>query len=309
MNISQNDLSALSDHQLMRNTKTLVQKENTLLVNILRHIKEIDRRRLCAKYKQPGLLELVMAELGYSRDEALRRVKAMRMIRENPVVEEKVERGDLNLTTIGIVQVLFSHEKREGKPLSREEKLEVIESVSGKSSREAQRIALSLCSTPPKLSEKIKMIAPDLYELTSVIDEETKLIMEQLKGMLAHSHPNISNGELLKILGNLGLKEFHRVKEPSDKPVAAPPPISKAEVKRQIWHRDGHKCRNCGSTYAIQEDHRWPKSKGGSYTTANMRLLCRSCNQRAAIQHFGVHKMEEHFKQPADSPRRRPAQT
>jgi len=312
----------------MYNAKSLVRQENALLVTILRHIKEIDRRRLCAKYKQPGLLELVMHEFGYSRDQALRRIQAMRMMRENPVVETKLECGEINLTTVGIVQVLFSHEKREGTPLSREEKLNVIESVSGKSTREAQKIVLSLCSTPPKLNEKVKMIAPDLYEVTAVVDEETKQILDQLRGVLAHSHPNISNGELLKILAKMGLKELQPVKsvaasrpdsrgkrtgvevegDPSvvsPRPnlqnseavnsVVSPRPNSKAEVRRQVWNRDDHKCSNCGSTYAVQEDHRWPKAKGGPYTVANMRLLCRSCNQHAAIEHFGVQKMERYL--------------
>ena len=74
---------------------------------------------------------------------------------------------------------------------------------------------------------------------------------------------------------------------------AASPLISKAEIKRQIWKRDENKCSNCGSTYALEEDHRVPKAKGGEYTLENMRLLCRSCNQRAAIKHYGTKKMEE----------------
>jgi len=241
------DLSQLSDQQLMQNTKALVHEESSVLVKILRHIKEIDRRRLYSDFKLPGLLELVQSELGYSRDQAFRRIQAMRMMRESPVVEKK---------------------------------LEVIEKVSGKSTREAQRIVLSMCSTPPKLNEKIKMIAPDLYELTANIDEETVQLLEKLKGALEHSHPNISNGELIKWLA-------------TQKEVAAPRP--KYQVRRQIWLRDECRCTNCGSTFAIQEDHRWPNAKGGRYTTSNMRLLCRSCNQRAAIRHFGVEKMEQYL--------------
>lgn len=77
------------------------------------------------------------------------------------------------------------------------------------------------------------MIAPDLYELTTTIDEETTQLLEKLKGMLAHSHPQISNGELFKMLAQIGVKELERVK-----PVAAPRPNSKAETQRQVWQRD-----------------------------------------------------------------------
>ncbi len=49
------DLSKLSDTQLMLNSKSLVKQESALLVTILHHIKEIDRRRLYADFKQPSL--------------------------------------------------------------------------------------------------------------------------------------------------------------------------------------------------------------------------------------------------------------
>lgn len=364
------NLSYLSDQELMSKTKELVKEESTLLVKILHHIKEIDRRRLYSDYKQPGLLELVMNELGYSRDQALRRIQAMRMMRDNPIVEEKIEAGELNLTTIGIVQTLFSSEKREGKPLSLERKLEVIEKVSGKSTREAQKIVFSMSSTPIKLNEKIKMIGPNTFEFTAAVDEKTVQLLEQLKGMLAHTHPNISNGDLIKRLAEIGVNELDRTLDHSKKrggarqrnradSVVSPRPastseskpqivkiqdqdsttrihdskigvqdskariydsknriqasetriqdaesriqgaesklarISKAEIKRQLWQRDRNQCTQCQSTFALQEDHRWPKAKGGDYTLNNMRLLCRSCNQRAAIKHFGVRKMEK----------------
>ncbi len=77
------------------------------------------------------------------------------------------------------------------------------------------------------------------------------------------------------------------------------PQMSKAEIKRQIWKRDEGQCTNCGSTFAIEEDHRLPKAKGGQYTLENIRLLFRSCNQRAAIQHFGARKMEKFLKTPS----------
>ncbi|MBX3022996.1 MAG: HNH endonuclease [Bdellovibrionales bacterium] len=73
-------------------------------------------------------------------------------------------------------------------------------------------------------------------------------------------------------------------------------PQSKAQTKRNIWSRDNHQCTNCGSTYAIQEDHHFPKAAGGEYTEANMRLLCRNCNQRAAIEFYGMPKMDPHLE-------------
>jgi 5-methylcytosine-specific restriction endonuclease McrA len=55
-------------------------------------------------------------------------------------------------------------------------------------------------------------------------------------------------------------------------------------------------CEKCGSTYALEWDHIVPKAKGGSDDPSNLRRLCRSCNQRAAIEHFGLQKMHPYLK-------------
>jgi 5-methylcytosine-specific restriction endonuclease McrA len=68
-----------------------------------------------------------------------------------------------------------------------------------------------------------------------------------------------------------------------------------AEMKRQVWQQSGSQCENCGSKYALEIDHRRPRALGGTNALENLRLLCRSCNQRAAIGFFGVEKMHKHL--------------
>jgi len=284
------DLSKLTDKQLIVNSKSLVKQESALLVTILHHIKEIDRRRLYADFKQPGLLELVMHELGYPRDQALRRIQAMRLLREIPQVELMMESGDLNLTHVGIVQSLFSHQKKEGRAYDQGEKISVLKKVAGQSTREAQKIVFALADTPLKFKERIKIVGEDAYEVTFTTKEVTVQNLEKLKGMLAHSHPGITLDQLIHKLTELGFEAFKPVNS-----VVSPRPNSKAELKRQIWQRDNGQCTNCGSVYAVEEDHLWPKAKGGQYSLENLRLLCRSCNQRAAVKHYGVKKMAPHL--------------
>lgn len=51
-------------------------------------------------------------------------------------------------------------------------------------------------------------------------------------------------------------------------------------IKKIIWDRDGGKCVLCGSTVDLEFDHDIPFSKGGSNSTENIRVLCRSCNRK-----------------------------
>jgi hypothetical protein len=187
-------------------------------------------------------------------------------------------------TDVGCTRTLNSQ------ALDQDEKVAVLQKVAGQTTREAQKIVFSLADTPIRFKEKIKMIGADTFEVTFTTKEATIQNLENLKGMLAHSHPGISLEQLIHKLTELGLKAFQPIK-----PVVSPRPNSKAEIKRQIWQRDNDQCSNCGSVNAVEEDHRQPKAKGGLYTLDNMRLLCRSCNQRAAIKHYGTDKMAPHL--------------
>jgi 5-methylcytosine-specific restriction endonuclease McrA len=48
---------------------------------------------------------------------------------------------------------------------------------------------------------------------------------------------------------------------------------------------------NCAGVFALEIDHRKPRALGGNSEPENLRLLWRSCNQRAAIKSIGLEKM------------------
>lgn len=51
-------------------------------------------------------------------------------------------------------------------------------------------------------------------------------------------------------------------------------------IMQLVFDRDGGKCVLCGSTDDLQFDHILHHSKGGADSVENLRLLCRTCNQR-----------------------------
>lgn len=50
-------------------------------------------------------------------------------------------------------------------------------------------------------------------------------------------------------------------------------------IRWLVWHRDGGRCRLCGSCSAPEVDHVIPWSAGGSDDGTNLRLLCQGCNR------------------------------
>lgn len=408
-------LQMMSDRELLTSTKSLAHFERKILTQVLHHLYEVNRRRLYSALKHKNLAEYTMKELGYSESEAYRRIDAMHAIQELPELEEKLAEGTISLTNLSMAQVFFRAEEKVENKFDKEEKLEFIGMLENKSSREAQKVIFK-CSSQPKelVKEGLRLVSEDTYEMKYPIDESQKEVTDTLKGLLAHSHPNLTLQELYRMLCELGLREWDpsrkvtkrkssdkdlvkrkmktqtkgfaklrnnvqdkstssstngAVTEASAEKIAAessskknpasrrdvsvaqwklcvkdgnietfeeeyadeifafelgvqkqmasnmssaqkkssiPTPNSNrsptpnydpipAAIEREVWQRAQSKCENCGSTYALQIDHVIARAKGGSNKLENLRLLCRSCNQRAAIETFGGKAMRRYL--------------
>src|ERR1700739_555121 len=121
------NVKSLSDQELLTSIETLVLNERELLTNILHHLREIEIRRLFSDLGFTSMFDYAMRKLGYSEDQACRRIKAARLLQEMPEIEEKLQSGALSLTTASMIQNHF----RKNKP-SYEEKLELISQAENK---------------------------------------------------------------------------------------------------------------------------------------------------------------------------------
>ena len=94
-------------------------------LNVLHHLREIDRRRLY------------------------------------------IESGEISLTHIGLAQSLFKQEmKVQNKEMSRDQKLAVFEQIANKSVREAERLTLSMSTSPVTAKpDRINSISESHIEL------------------------------------------------------------------------------------------------------------------------------------------------
>jgi hypothetical protein len=288
------NLKHLTDETLENDINALVRTERETLTSLLHHLMEYDRRRLYSKYKFRSLFQYLVEGKGYPEDQAYRRIAAMKLLKELPQIEDKITSGSLSLTNLGLASSFF---KKETKAFTKIEKLEVLEKLDGKSTREAVRIAACLSSTPaPKVRESVRPVSANESEVKFAAGHELLLKIEKLKGLLAHSNPQISLSDLVDKLCDLGIQVWDPAQKKPRK-TAAPRDLaqqkSKAEIKREVWRKAESQCQNCGSFYALEEDHSWPFAMGGELTLQNMRLLCRSCNQRAAIEFYGIEKMDQ----------------
>lgn len=49
---------------------------------------------------------------------------------------------------------------------------------------------------------------------------------------------------------------------------------------KEIYSRDEHKCKYCGSTNKLEIDHIIPLAMGGSNDLDNLQILCKKCNRK-----------------------------
>ena len=54
-------------------------------------------------------------------------------------------------------------------------------------------------------------------------------------------------------------------------------------ITKNIFQRDGYKCKNCNGKFELTIDHIIPLTKGGTNDESNLQILCIVCNSRKGI--------------------------
>ncbi len=281
------NLNSLSDQVLLSATEKLAHDEREILIAVLAHLCEIERRRLYCDLGFSSLHAYAVKQLRYSDDQAARRINAMRLIKDLPDVAEKVQSGKLSLSNASSAQT-FS--KRTA--MSPEKKRELVKKLENKSTREAER-EMAAINPQAVRKDSVRSVSEETIEIKFSAPRNLEAKLNQLRGILAHKHPRLTLAELVNKLADLGLAEWNPAKALKARKSGSPPSqgvISKP-TRREVWRRDRGECVNCGSRHALEIDHKVPRSQCGSGGIGNLRLLCRKCNQRAAIKTLGINKM------------------
>src|SRR3954468_13651542 len=209
------NLKSLSEEALLENTRVAAKNERHSTTVVLHHLLEVFVRRLFSP-KYPSIHEYAVKDLKYTDAEAGTRINAMWVLRAVPEVDEKIDSGSLNLTSLSQAQVFFRHEakarqksKLEG-PVTPEAKRELLSILENKSTREVDRVILSRVSEPVVFQKKdrVRVVSDTLSELKCLVTDETLGDLKKIRGLLAHQHPNLSMGELLALVAKIALREL-----------------------------------------------------------------------------------------------------
>ncbi|MAV91690.1 MAG: hypothetical protein CL676_09725 [Bdellovibrionaceae bacterium] len=224
------NLKELQDQDVLFQTKQMAQKERQLLTQILHLLREVERRKLFCDLGYKSLFEYTVKELKYSEGQAGRRIQAMRLLKELPQLEEKIETGALSLSNISQAQSYFremnkltnskpcagtpnltSHSdlgkstRRHG--ISSTEKLELLQSLEHKSAREGQKILIRLNPDQSLPQERQRQISETHIELKFALSEKSLEKLEEVRSHLGARGNLMNMGELVDCMAAICLEK------------------------------------------------------------------------------------------------------
>lgn len=322
------NLRALKDQELHDQLASKVRNEKQILTEILHLLREVETRKLYCDYGCRSLFVYATKILNYSESEAYMRINAMKLIREIPEAESSLKSEELSLTNAAQAQKFFRKavtrgqetssstnsspdlhlNQNENDPLkktfysdstsspaiSKSEKLMVIESLKNQATRKAKQIlAEKLNVEEVSTRSEVRHLGNGQVELKAKTSLETYQQLTQIQDRLRSSmNCTKSNSENELCLAELVARLHQELFRPASPIAHRKPRINRRSVtpamKIHIKKRDGHKCRNCGSTRHLEIDHIRPQALGGSHHPENLQTLCRPCNQRRSIKTFGI---------------------
>jgi hypothetical protein len=120
----------LSDRALLDEVGRVSRAHRVLTAELVAHLAEVDARQLYLREATPSMFTYCVKRLGYSEDEACRRIETARMVRKWPMILGRIGSGELSLTVLGKLK----------SSLTNENVSELVEAVSGLSVRDAERV-------------------------------------------------------------------------------------------------------------------------------------------------------------------------
>ena len=268
-------VSALSDRELLRETRNLVRHERHLQGAVIDHLTEIEARGLYLERGFSSLFDYAVRELGYSDAAAARRIGAMRLCADQPDAREGLRDGSLTLSAAAELQWAFD--------------------------RQVRRMLADLDPELAPPADRVRPLGDGRYELKATIDAECQQGLEQLRGLLSHVDPRMTMGQLVGRLVREALDRHDPSRPPRRARSGSRPADAKANAPRtptpeQAQRRsapadtaaapktdpDAGRCsyadpqtgRRCNSTHLIEIDHIVPHALGGAADPGNLRLLC-----------------------------------
>src|SRR5579859_1380402 len=325
-------LTELSDVQLLEGLKSLVGQGRAVLARLLAHLVEVEERRLHLEAACPSLFQFCVQRLGMSEDEACRRIHAARLVRCFPDLLVRVERGELTLSTVGLLRDALTESNYS----------ELVEAAAGKTKSEVQALlarqsprpdvpaVITAVSTQPPIpavgaavvpapvaargpQPQLSPLSEARHEVQFTASDELRRKLERARDLMRHAN---ADGDLAVVveramdllIAKLERQRLAKASRPrevraDDARATNLASVSRA-TRRAVFERDGEQYtfsdgdgHRCPATAWLEFDHVEPRACGGTNDFGNLRVRCRAHNRLYAEQAFGREHVERAIRE------------
>jgi hypothetical protein len=292
-NITKTKVKAFSNIELIASANTYLKKERMSFEHTNWHFQEIQTRKLFLEFGYDTLAKMLIGHYGFCEFSAFQRVRVLNLVEELPEIAESINSGELSLSNLDKAQGFIKlHEKKNHEVLLSHEKLELIEKLKNKTTKEVKEYFAKINPVTSLPADQTKYLNDTHVQITWTLEKELLEKLEHLKSLISHEKLNPTGNELMSLMLTETIKTLEKKRGIFFKPEARASDKKSANsryiariVKQTSLHRANHQCehrhpngKRCPSKFQLQFDHIKAFSKGGSTEANNIQVLCRIHN-------------------------------
>ena len=194
-------IALLTETELRLETKKCADREKIETANLLKHLIEIERRKLYLKWGHGSLFNYLTDELGYERGSASLRVSAVKAAEAIKDLPKKIESGALSLKAIRTVESFAYHEAKAGNELTKTEKLNLYKQIENLSVTKVEEKLANIATSQKYLApikEVDRAVKGSMRVIQFTVTEKDYQMLQLAKEVLSHKYPGASSGEIYK---------------------------------------------------------------------------------------------------------------
>lgn len=337
------DLTGLTDDALVSRLSTLCMAGHTLTARLIVHLIEVEERRLDLRAACTSMFDFCQRRLRMSEGAAFRRITAARLVKRFPTLLERIEKGQLHLSTLVLLR-----------PHLTEQNVEELAAVAhGKTQRQVEELLARLAPKPDVPSSIVELGTPSndagptlfagtdatplpsaprarieplseaRYKVQLAASAALRAKLERASDLMRHRNPSgdlalVIDAAMDLLFAKLEKERLGKVKAPRETRAATGTSRGRAvsaRVRREVFERDGEQCtfvddagERCPSRGHLELDHVEARALGGTNAASNLRVRCRAHNRLAAEDAFGKAYIAERidFRQRKSRPAAKP---
>ncbi len=178
----------------------LVRNERKITGEILQNISLFQKCSGFVKLGYPSMMSYLTRHLGYSDDQAYRRLKAARLLEEVPTTAKQIQDGTLNLSQAAQTQKAIEVAQKEKKEIPQEKKEALIGAIANQNNFQTQKILSEALGLPPKENDRTLPQSNGTVRIEAQLTHEQHEKFRKIKSLLSHQCPDQKIGDLLEIL-------------------------------------------------------------------------------------------------------------